>query len=66
MGAKGLHLSHHCSLCGGNLGDSLSELIIAMLYQITAQLFSSRGHFECTKFGGYMHRRDVEVGLWIH
>jgi hypothetical protein len=63
--AKGIRLAGRCSVRGGNPCDYLSEPLIATIYQINAELATSRGHCECNKFGGYMHRRDVDDGFWV-
>jgi hypothetical protein len=65
MMAKRLGLALRWSLCGGNPSDSLSKPQIATVYQIDVELSSSRGLLECTKYGGYMHRRLVDDGLWV-
>jgi len=63
--AKRLPLAQHCSLSGGNPSDSLFKPHIATVYQINVELSNSRGHHECNKFSSYMHKKNVDDGLWV-
>jgi len=63
--AKRLHLAHQCNLLGDNPSHSLSKPVIATIYRNNVELASSCGPHILNKFGGYMHRRDVNNALWV-